>query len=567
MSCEINPHILTYMRQVEEEEIRSCEEQKLLMQLIRRSFETEDVYTDAEQLEHYLSLVRYFPYDRLFPWEEFLIALELCTYWRESGMPRWPDSFHLLGRGAGKDGLIAFDSMCAVSPYHGIQKYHVDVCANNHDQAVRPVIDLVEAIEQPAYHRKLRKHFHCTKETVRSLKTASVVKGHTNNPKGRDGLRSGWVIFNEIHEYKDYKNIDVFTTGLGKVEHPRRSWFTTDGNVREGPLDDYKETAERILRQGEPDNGFLPFLCKLDHKDEVHDERNWEKANPSLPYKPSLLTEMRKEYKEWLSRPEQLPAFMAKRMNLPGGLKDQAVAAYEKIKATNKPLPDFSQGGWWCTIGIDYASLRDCASVVFHMKRGRERFDLHHSWYNVNSPDRSRIKAPLELWADSDHWNGHPPLTLVDEVEIQPWMLTDYITRTLKEYNLSAAVLALDHFRFELLRTALREIGFDTDVHRNLKLVRPSDIMMVQPVIASCFDNELFSWGDDPMLRWATNNTKIVHRGKEENADTGNFYYAKIEGKSRKTDPFMALVAAMICENKLDHGAAVSALSMGVIGA
>ena len=43
------------------------------------------------------------------------------------------------------------------------------------------------------------------------------MKGHTNNPKGRDGLRSGKVIFNEVHQYENYDNIKVFTTGQGKV--------------------------------------------------------------------------------------------------------------------------------------------------------------------------------------------------------------------------------------------------------------------------------------------------------------------------------------------------------------
>lgn len=36
--------------------------------------------------------------------------------------------------------------------------------------------------------------------------------------------------------------------------------------------------------------------------------------------------------------------------------------------------------------------------------------------------------------------------------------------------------------------------------------------------------------------------------------DTGNFIYAKIEAKSRKTDPFMALVASMTIEPLLGSG-------------
>ena len=76
--------------------------------------------------------------------------------------------------------------------------------------------------------------------------------------------------------------------------------------------------------------------------------------------------------------------------------------------------------------------------------------------------------------------------------------------------------------------------------------------MRVQPVINSCFNNGYFTWGDCPPLRWATNNTKLVRAGRKDGTDTGNFYYAKIEAKSRKTDPFMALVASMIIEDELE---------------
>ena len=60
------------------------------------------------------------------------------------------------------------------------------------------------------------------------------------------------------------------------------------------------------------------------------------------------------------------------------------------------------------------------------------------------------------------------------------------------------------------------------------------------------------------MLRWATNNTKLVKHGrnpgKADDADKGNYVYAKIEAKSRKTDPFMALVAGMVVEQELGTG-------------
>ena len=68
----------------------SCEDQKSLAAYIRKCFKAENIYADVEQLNKYLGLVKYFPYERLFEWEAFCIALHLCTFWRDTGQPRWP---------------------------------------------------------------------------------------------------------------------------------------------------------------------------------------------------------------------------------------------------------------------------------------------------------------------------------------------------------------------------------------------------------------------------------------------------------------------------------------------
>ena len=555
LTCDINRHIAEYIEMVESGKIESCLEQKLLVAHVRHCFETEDIYTDENQLEHYISLSGYFPYDTLFPWQKFIAALWLCTYRKSDGMPRWPDLFCQIGRGAGKDGTIAWMAMCLISPYNGIRAYDVDICANNEDQAMRPVKDLIDVLGTPGITGKLKRYFKWTKEEVVSLRTKSILKGRTNSPKGKDGLRSGVVFFNEIHQYENYANINVFTTGLGKKKHPRRGYFTTDGDVRDGPLDDLKETSAAILQGGEPDNGLLPFICKLDKKEEVHDPKNWEKANPSLPYLPNLMEETRKEYAEWKRNPAQLPAFMTKRMNIPESNREIAVTEWENIAATNQPLPNMD--GWICVVGVDYASLGDWASVDFHFRKGEKRFDINHSWICLKSKDIPRIKAPWREWASEGH------LTVVDDVEISPYLLTDYIAVLGKKYGVLK--IGLDNFRYALMKDALQGIGFDAKDNKNVYLLRPSDIMRAQPVISSCFANQNYIWGDNPPLRWAVNNTKLVRAGRKEGTDTGNYYYAKIEGRSRKTDPFMALVAAMTVESELGPGVVAPMPDIGVL--
>lgn len=554
MPCEIPKEVLGYLESVEQDIPRACREQHALAAYVRRVFAQEDVYVDREQLGRYLGLVRYFPYDRLFPWEEFLLTLWDCTY-KADGTPRWKTVLCMVGRGAGKDGFIAFDSACSISPYNPVAHYNVDICANNEEQAVTPVKDLAEVLETPKWESKLRKHYYHTKELIQGRKNKGVMKGRTNNPKGRDGMRSGKVVFNEVHAFENYDNIKVFITGQGKVAQPRVGIFTSNGEVSDGPLDDYLARGRRVLFEGEEDNGFLPFICCLESKDQVHDPENWFMANPSLYYMPHLQQEIADEYRDWKDHPEQNGDFITKRMGIRAGFKEIAVTDYEKVKATNQTVPDLQ--GWSCTVGIDYAELSDWAAVNLHFRRGAERYDINHAWMCLQSRMLSRVKAPWREWAERGF------VTAVDDVSIHPDLLAQYIAKAAEKYNLK--MLAMDHYRWTLVSESLRKIGFDAADKTRVKMIRPSDIMQVEPVIQECFDRGLFHWGDNPCLRWAVNNTKRVASSRKLGVDTGNFIYAKIEARSRKTDPFMALVASMVVEPALGDGMPVEMPPVGAI--
>lgn len=548
MSTPIPAPAAEYLDLVENGPLPSCKEQHALCAYVRRVFAAEELDFRAEQYERYASLIRYFAClgypEKLLPWEAFLEALWNCTYTAE-GLPRWKNVFCMLGRGCGKDGLIAFDAFCSVSPYNPVRSYDVDICANDEVQAMRPVKDVVQVLRDPSQKEKLAKHYYCTKELVQGLKNLGTVAGWSDAPANRDGLRSGKVIFNEVHQYQNYDNIKVFTSGQGKKGEPRRGFFTSNGYVSDGPLDDYLARSMRILFEGEVDRGFLPFICRLDSIEEVHSEECWHKANPSLAYFPHLLQEIRDEYDDWLLHPEEHGDFITKRMGIRTGFHAISVTDYEKVLGTRRELPDLT--GWSCVVGLDYAEINDWASVILHFKRGSERFDLHHSWLCRQSKTLHLIKAPWRDWAEQEY------LTVVDDVSIQPELLAAYIQKMGRRYNVK--MLSMDHFRWALMADALRKIGFDAKDRERVKLVRPSDIMQVDPVIQECFDRGYLHWGDCPPLRWATNNTKRIRAGKRQGTDTGNFYYGKIEGKSRKTDPFMAFVAAMCAECALGTGA------------
>lgn len=542
--AELPREVLDYIELVESDNPRSCRDQLALAAYVRRCFNSEEIYMDLDRLGKYISLEKYFPF-RLFPWQKFLTALWLCAFDPE-GFPRWDTLLDLQARGSGKDGTISFAAMCLTSPYNPVPRYDVDICGNDEVQAVRPMKDLIRVLERPGQAAKLNRFYHHTKETVDGLKNGGAVHGWANNAKNRDGLRSGAVIFNEVHQYVAFDNVSVFTTGLGKTAEPRTGIFTSNGKVNDGPLDTWLQQGERILFEGEKDHGLLPFICRLNKEEQVRDPENWPMANPSWAYLPALRRETEREYYGWLTEPERHGDFLAKRMGIRKGFTELAVTDYEKILATKEPLPLGEMAGWSCVAGIDYAELNDWAAAVLLFRKAAKRIVICHTWICAESKTLPRVRVPWQDWVTAGH------CTLVQEPTISPKLLGEWLVEAGKRYRIR--MLAMDHYRWTLVAEAMTMAGFDAKDRKRVKLVRPSDIMKVEPLISSIFDRGLYVWGDYPPLRWATNNAKRIPASRGIGSDTGNFYYGKIEAKSRKTDPFMALVAAETCEELLKNG-------------
>ena len=507
-----------------------CELQKKLIKFVKKVFKEEELFIDTDQLHNYMKLEKYFRF-KLFPWEKFVFTLHCCVYLK-NGLPRFPDLLIFVGRGSGKNGYLAFEDFCLISPYNSVREYDIDICATVEEQAKISFNDIYNILENPTnqeYKKILKKHFYWNKEIITGKKNRSSVKFRTNNAKSKDGLRSGKVDFDEVHAYESYDNIKVFTTALGKKAHPRRTYITTNGDISDGVLDDLIEKSNRILNDDAKDNGLLPFCCVIDKEEEVHNEENWHKANPSLQYLPNLLYEIQKEYIDWCENRSSASDFMTKRMNWRQGKREVEVTSWENIVATNQeylPVPRAMAVG-----ALDYTKINDFASAGVLTKSNGKFVWKQKSWVCKNSADLPRIKFPLEEAEERGE------LEFVDALEIEPDLISSWFQEQMGFYSIQ--IMCLDDFRYALMKKSLERIGFSYE-NKNIKLIRPSDKIKIEPVIDSAFTNHNIIFGDSMIMRWYTRNTKKVISKKY-----GNYEYRKIEEKSRKTDGFFAFVAAM----------------------
>lgn len=510
-----------------------CRDQVQLMELVERAFAREDLRYDDNQAERYLRLQKHFPY-RLLPWEVFVFLLHNCVY-RANGQLRWPRLAIVVGRGAGKNGYLAFEDFCLLTPVNGIRNYDIDIFATSEAQARVTFDDIWDILEGNAAY--FARYFSWTKEEIRNIATNSRLTFNTSSAKTKDGARPGKVDFDEYHAYETNRLVDVAVTGLGKKPLPRRTIISTMGDVRGGQMDKLIERAEQVLAGELDDGGWLYFICRLDSDEEIDRQEAWGKANPSLydPARPELLTEILEEYQEYREDPPGHAAFATKRMNRPRSDLINGVTSWENILAASVPIPPLESFRGRMAVGaVDYASTQDFVTAGILVPVGGMLYWYQHTWVCMQSPTLSYIKFPLQ------EAQQRGECTLVDAVEIPPDLPVGWLA---ERRGLAELVLTgIDHFRFTMFSKTFGDYGFDPDRKTgNLKLTYTPEQSMIAPLLSSAFVNHRICWGDCMIMRWFTNNaTRIIDK-------RGNISFGKIEPKSRKTDGFMALVMAFIC--------------------
>ena len=556
MNCKkLIPEIQNYIDLVRSGTIEVCEEQILLVDYIEWCFKEENLYVDEEALHKYLSLEKYFPFE-LLEWEVFCFTLHNCTY-SKPGILRWPDLFILVGRGAGKNGYLAFEDFCLISQYNTVKKYHIDICANSEEQAMTSFNDVYDVLEDNK--SKLEKHFYWNKEVIRNLKTGSELRFRTSNAKTKDGKRTGCLVLNEIHAYENYDQINVFESSFGKVKHSREFIITTDGYVRDGPLDEISAMCMEILETGENPLGYFPFICEIDDLKEADDPDAWHKANPSLEFLPILANRIMHDYLEQKKIPSKRAEFLTKRMNLPARREEETVTTWQNVlracyegetmKELERKIPRITLDtrGQAAVIGIDYADVRDFASAgVLTKTDDGEWIWRQHTWICADSPFIDSIKFPLRNAGQAEFED----FEVVPGPVIDVNLVVDWCMEQMRIFDIKK--IAMDTYRYTLFKQAFEERGISIEDKKNphgiVRLIRKisSATGIIAPFIQSMFSQGLINFGQSAIMRWYTNNTSVTED------KFGNKSFGKIEPKLRKNDGFMAFDVAMFCKDELE---------------
>lgn len=522
------------MRMVEQGEIDSCEEQKQLMEFLRWKLDQPGVVIDEEAIEKSVEKpAAYFPFE-LYPWQKFCNAF-IYGVRQADGRLMFNRFFIQIGRGAGKNGYISYNSFYMMTGHHGIPQYDIDIVATAEKQAKTSFEDVHNVLDDPSRQEKMKKIFYWSKQLIQHRKTKSKLEYNTSNAKTKDGKRSGAIVFDEIHEYEDYSNIKVFTSGLGKKKDPRTFYITTDGYVRGGVLDDLKKESEMVLNKELPESTVFPFICKLDDESEVDDESKWQKANPSYMYNKDLQHEMKQEYHDMQINAQLRIEFMTKRMNCPQEDVRKEVATYEDRLATEQPFPE-DMNGIEVIGGVDFADVRDFCSVGVLFKHEGKRYWMQHTFIHHLALKLQDITPEIIQIAQEKGL-----CTIVYDKSIEPERVVNWFLERLDTFNIKK--ISMDKFRASILKPKLEEAGFEIEVVRR----GPVTHGYLSPMIDDMFINQTIVFGDDPLMRWYVGN---VYKDEKGN---GNMEFCKIEKETRKTDGFFAFLHALVLDEELQE--------------
>ena len=529
-------YIESWIERILSGKVKACKEQKQLAAFLSSILDNDDIIQDEKAMYDCIDLIQKYAHYELTPEQKMIHAVSSGLR-RKDGILVFRRYMLLVARGFGKNSIISDQAFYLTSNRNNIRNYDIDIIATSESQAKTSFNDIYSKIMDI---QTLKGAYDITKEEITFRKTNSTIKYRTSNSKTADGNRPGAVFFDEIHAFESYENIKTHTSGLGKVQDPRIFFITTDGRVRDSVLDEYKETASGILVEKDLTERMFPYICKIDSFEEWEDEESWVKANPLLPYSPTLQQEYRDYFKDAKRSAEMRDEFLRKRLNYPVESTVNRVATWEDIVVASRDHG--SPRGKLCIGGVDLATVRDFIGVGITWKDGKDTCHKNHTFIVEESLKLMEFNIPIQEGVNSGL------ITIVPGKVMDNNYIIEWFLKQIREEGIILTKVVCDRYRREGLRSAFDSVGI------LLKDVPSGPIThaKVAPVVDKLFGEHSLRWGENFMMRWYANNVKVVTDAK------GNRTYQKINPERRKTDGFMSLVHTLVDINELEEARAVS---------
>lgn len=490
------------------------------------SFDLQKAYRPIEFMERFLVPTKG-AYSRmtLLPWQHFIEANMYGWVDKNTGYRRFREALILVGQGNGKSTLIAGNASYGLTKDHerGAEIY----CLSNAKEQAKIIYD--ECAAQILGSPILRNHVRVTKDGA--YYRNSKFEPLASDSKTLDGRNVHMAVFDEIHEFRDYKLLNIIKGKTKKRKQPLIIYISTLGTVIDGPLMDYYILGSNILdgtdaiSRRAADRMFV-YIDEIDENDDIDDWKCWEKANPSL----GTLLDIEDLKDEW-ERVKQIPAeknnFINKQLNVFTLVDELSFLTPQIIKENDREIDMETLIGKLCYGGFDLAETEDFTAACLEFPLpDNVFFVLEHSWVPRKKVQENHEKLEWQYLQECGC------LTVVEEDYVDYQYVLDWFVEQRKKYRIDS--VGYDPAKAFMLVQEMRKRGFV------MNEVRQGEMTLTAPLdnLKERFIDRKIAHNNNPLFKWYLGNVKLTKRGVNAT------YLPTKQNKYRKIDGFAALLDA-----------------------
>lgn len=455
------------------------------------------------------------------PWQHFVIGSLYGWIHKDTGYRRFREGLIFIGRKNGKTTMISGLSNYAVSKDNepGARVY---VLANTKQQAGE-LFDESRAMVQksPFLRKKLREN----QKGIFDDKTHSKIEPRASDSKKLDGLNTHLGIFDEIHEFKNFKLINVIKKSRGARKQPMIVYITTAGYQLEGPLVQYYEIAADVLEGAFDQDRKFYFMAEMDSVDEIENPELWMKANPNMGVSldlPSLIDDWNTDKHTESEKCD----WITKQFNIFVDNDEMSFIGIEILKRNKKIIQLEELHACECVGSFDLSSTEDFTSACleFPLHDGKV-FALSHSWVPQAKVDKDNEGINYKEF-ETKGW-----LTIIPGEYVKYEYVYDWFVQQSKLYFIKK--IGYDPANAYRLNEDLKTYGFETEVVRQGHTTLSPALKDMKELL---IDGKVIS-NKNRLLHWYMNNVKLVE-------DRNGNYLPSKQSKYRKIDGFAAFLNA-----------------------
>lgn len=461
----------------------------------------------------------------ILPWQCFVECNIYGWVSKKTDYRRFREAIVIVGQGNGKSTMIAGNAAYGLTK-DGERGAEIYALSNSREQAR---IIFSECSAQIEGSPVLSRHVKVTKDGI--YFNNSKFEPLASDSRNLDGRNVHMAVFDEIHEYRDYKLLNVIKGKTKKRKQPLIIYITTLGTVIDGPLMDYYVLGRDILNnsgaisQRAADRTFV-YIDEIDEDDDPANWEIWGKANPSLG---ALLDidDLRDEWERVKAVPAEKNNFINKQLNVFTLVDELSFLDISTIKANNKELEMDKLKGAVCYGGFDLSESEDFTSacLLFPLP-DNQFFVLSHSWVPKKKISENREK--LE-WLELER-GGY--LTIVNNDYVEYELVMEWFQKMRQIYRIDT--IGFDPAKAFMLVNDMRKDGFI------MNEVRQGEMTLTAPLdsIKERFLDRAIIHNNNPLFEWYMGNVKLTKRSVNAT------YLPTKQNKYRRIDGFAALLVA-----------------------